>query len=62
MLIPEKGGNGSAMAKENKKEIKEVISDSSCNELLDKGWGLLAVVPAANLSYSVAYVMVRTVS
>ncbi|OHA79045.1 MAG: hypothetical protein A2V96_01560 [Candidatus Yonathbacteria bacterium RBG_16_43_6] len=45
VLIPEKGGNGSAVARENIEEVKEVTSEHECNERLMNGWGLLGIVP-----------------
>lgn len=67
-LISEKGGNGSAMIKENIKEVCEVFTVVDCNMYLKAGWGLLAVVPGGsphrelNLGNNgVVYVMSRTV-
>lgn len=67
-LIPEKNGNGnSAMASDNRYEIKETDSESECNEYLREGWGILNTSPSHHydeergMMYDgVWYVMYRT--
>lgn len=66
MLISEKGGNGSAIAKENRTEIEEAKSVEACNEFLKNGWGLLTVVSTDNFDErngfpcSIVYIVYRT--
>lgn len=67
MLIQERGGNGSAMAAENRRIVHEARSEKECNLLLGDGWGLLAVVPGylyqepGVMVNGVIYIMSRTV-
>ena len=64
MLIEEKcvGAVPPIASQNDKKEVKEVISDTECNEYLSKGWGLLAAFPTKYRSYHhVTYVMCRTI-